>query len=220
MLFLFPLILLLDGSTPDLIMPNSEVEADDEQDDGIVGSVRRLKPATRRTQMRHNMEETLAKRNYLTKERAIATPPNKALLRERSRTFGETSGSSSRYNGGHRSGQKKTALQERLTRSNSRHMLDSSNSLSRSLESLNSEVAGAGAVRKVTPPAVSHVSLHNTSPGGGLEQRRATLPTLTKSSSRELRTSKMKGNVTRGSRVERKVFACAVLSILNNNVYI
>ena len=51
----------LDAPTPDLFRPLSEVEADDELEEVGSGS-KRIKPATRRSLVRHTMEESIASR--------------------------------------------------------------------------------------------------------------------------------------------------------------
>lgn len=58
----------MDGQTPDPILPVSEAEADDELDSDVVQ--RRIKPATRRNQIRQALEETIHKRNTFPRERA------------------------------------------------------------------------------------------------------------------------------------------------------
>lgn len=159
-----------DCSTPDSVfMINSEVEADDEQEERVVSN-KRLKPATRRNQLRLSMAETIAsKRNTLPRERVsplLSSGPVHSKKSEPEKRYSSPQRTVRSYEN-----EQKRALQERLMRNHgSRGLEKSVHSLSRSMESLNT-----GSSSPTTSATPSVKPLPRTP---GTDSKRPALPML------------------------------------------
>lgn len=165
-------------------MVHSEVEADDEFEEGI--NIKRLKPATKRNQLRITMEESIAKRNTLPQKEHISSSPKISITPpyfKRSRTIEldkkRLSSPPQNIQSSFSHEPKRIALKKRLIHDN-HSVLDSKSvhSLSRSMECLN--IGRSSPVNNTTPTSV-RPHLHTPT----ADRRRATLPTLLHSSTGE-----------------------------------
>ena len=139
----------LDTPTPEPFQLQSEIEADDELEEGL-GS-KRMKPATKRNQVRSNMEETIAKRSTFPKGK----PPPSSTLRSLNKSS-QTLGLHSKHiltndDGNYEQHKHQQALKERLRHS---HCDVLKPVLSKSMESLHS----SGSSTPDTPTNLSPLS--------------------------------------------------------------
>ena len=139
----------LDTPTPEPFQPQSEVEADDELEEGL--GLRRMKPATKRNQVRNNMEETIAKRSTFPREKTSpsSTPSS---LNKGSRTLGlDSKHILTNDDDNYKGHEHQRALKERLRHS---HCDVLKPVLSKSMESLHS----SGSSTPDTPTNLSPLS--------------------------------------------------------------
>ena len=105
----------LDTPTPEPFQPQSEVEADDELEEGL--GPKRMKPATKRNQVRNDMEETIAKRSTFPKGKPSPSSTPRSL-NKRSRTLGfDSKHTLTNDDGNYKQHEHQQALKERLRHS-------------------------------------------------------------------------------------------------------
>ena len=180
------------------------MEADDELDDTGITNNKRFKPATKRNQVRHTMEETIANKRNTFPRLNPSSPQTVSKAFSHRETL-------SQYNNPQQETNQKRALHERLSRSRSNLVLQKSiHSLSKSMESL---ITGSSSLITGSSSPINKRTSPSTRPHpSSIDQRRATLPSLSSSGGNTEKTSNKHSEREREREYEHYT--------INNNIFI